>query len=346
MPHILNTLYVTQDDSYIRLENDTLCVEIDRQKKLQVPLHHISSVVCFGGTNMSFPAIHRCAEDGVAVILLDRNGRFKARIEGPTSGNILLRQAHFSKAADPEFSLHIARNMLAGKIRNTRHLLVRGVRDNKDLPDGDATHLRETAQYLGQAVRKLPYIDNMDSLRGVEGDAAARWFGAVSCLLRITDKESFAMNNRTRRPPLDRFNALISFLYALLLNDCRSAIESAGLDPQLGFLHTVRPGRASLALDLMEEFRSIWADRLALTLINRQQIQANDFTISEGGAVLLNDTARRAVILAYQERKQEEIQHPLTAQKIPLGLAPLIQARILARVIRGEITEYIPYLIR
>ncbi|PJB69690.1 MAG: subtype I-C CRISPR-associated endonuclease Cas1 [Alphaproteobacteria bacterium CG_4_9_14_3_um_filter_47_13] len=346
MPQIMNTLYVTQEDSYVRLENDTLCVEVDRQKKLQVPLHHIGSVVCFGTAGMSLPAIHRCADDGVSVILLDRNGRFKARVEGSISGNILLRQAHFAKANEPDFCLRIARNMLAGKIRNTRHLMVRGVRDNKDISTEDALKLKETAQYFGHVIRKLPHLDNMDSLRGAEGDAAARWFSVVSNLLRITDKEAFAMNNRTRRPPLDRFNALISFLYALLLNDCRSAVEAAGLDPQLGFLHTVRPGRASLALDLMEEFRSIWADRLALTLINRQQIQASDFVISEGGAVLLKDEARRTVIISYQERKQEEILHPLTAQKMPLGLAPMVQARVLARVIRGEVEDYIPFLVR
>lgn len=346
MPQILNTLYVTQEASYVRLENDTLCVEVDHQKKIQVPLHHIGSVVCFGSASMSLPAIHRCADDGVSVILLDRNGRFKARVEGSTSGNILLRQAHFAKAGEPNFCLKIARNMLAGKIRNTRHLMVRGVRDNKDIPPEDATRLRETAQYFGHVVRKLPHLDNMDALRGAEGDAAARWFGVISNLLRIADKEAFVMNNRTRRPPLDRFNALISFLYALLLNDCRSAVEASGLDPQLGFLHTIRPGRASLALDLMEEFRSIWADRLALTLINRQQIQANDFVVSEGGAVLLKDEARRTVIVAYQERKQEEVLYSLTGQKIPLGIAPMVQARILARVIRGDVEDYIPFLVR
>lgn len=346
MAQILNTLYVTQDDSYIRLENDTLCVEVAREKKLQVPLHHIGAVVCFGGAGMSLPAIHRCAEDNVSVVLLDRNGQFRARVEGPTSGNILLRQAHFERSADPDFSLKIARNMLAGKIRNTRHLLLRGVRDNRDLESKSAARLRETGVYLGHVVRKLPQIHDFDALRGAEGDAAARWFEVVSDLLRIGDKSAFAMNGRTRRPPLDRFNALISFLYALLMNDCRSAIETAGLDPQLGFLHALRPGRAALALDLMEEFRSIWADRLALTLINRQQIKPDDFTISQGGAVLLNDGARKTVIVAYQERKQEEVFHPLADRKMPLGLAPMIQARILARVIRGEIPEYIPWLAR
>lgn len=346
MPQILNTLYVTQDESYVRLENDTLCVEVDREKKLQVPLHHIGAVVCFGGAGMSLPAIHRCAEDNVSVVLLDRNGRFRARVEGPTSGNILLRQAHFEKAAQPEFAVKIARNMLAGKIRNTRHLIVRAMRDNKDTPTADLAALRDLSVYLGHTVRKLPYVNDLDSLRGAEGDAAARWFGVISSLLRIGDKTAFAMNGRTRRPPLDRFNALISFLYALLTNDCRSAVEAAGLDPQLGFLHAVRPGRAALALDLMEEFRSIWADRLALTLINRQQVKADDFTFSEGGAVLMKDETRKAVIVAYQERKQEEILHPLAGQKIPLGLAPMIQARILARVIRGEAEDYIPWLAR
>lgn len=346
MAQILNTLYVTQEGAYVRLENDTLVIEIDGTKKLRVPLHHIGSVVCFGKASMSLPSIHRCADDGISVVLLDRNGRFKARVEGSVSGNILLRKAHFSKADDEGFAAKIARNMLAGKIRNTRHLLVRALRDNKELTENDTKNLKDTATYFRHAVRKLPHTDKLDSLRGIEGDTAQRWFSSVSTLIRTDRREDFAMNGRSRRPPLDRFNALISFLYALILNDCRTAIETVGLDPQLGFLHTVRPGRAALALDLMEEFRSIWGDRLALTLINRGQIQANDFTFSEGGAVLMSDNTRRTVIAAYQERKQEEIQHPLLGNKIPLGLAPMIQARILARVVRGEIGDYIPYLAR
>jgi CRISPR-associated protein Cas1 len=345
MPHVLNTLYVTHEDAYVRLDNDTLRIDINDAKKLQVPLHHIGAVVCFGGALMSLPAMHRCADAGIAVVLLDRNGRFKARLEGPVSGNILLRQAQFARAADPAFAVAVTQAMLAGKLRNTRHLLLRGARDSRDKPE-DTAILRQAAATLGHAVRKLPHTGDLDGLRGVEGDAAKTWFAAVPSLLRPDARADFAMNGRTRRPPLDRFNALISFLYALLMNDCRSALETVGLDPQLGFLHAVRPGRAALALDLMEEFRSLWADRLALTLINRQQLKADDFVCSEGGAVLLKDDARKALIVAYQERKQEEVLHPLVGQKVPLGLVPMIQARLLARTIRGETGGYVPFLAR
>lgn len=345
MPQVLNTLYVTNDEAYVRLDNDTLRVDINDEKKMQVPLHHITAVVCFGGAVMSLPAMCRCAEAGIAVVLLDRNGRFRARLEGPVSGNILLRQAQFAKAADPAFALGVAQAMLAGKIRNCRHLLLRGARDNRDRAD-DAAVLRQASLTLGHTVRKLLHIGDLDALRGAEGDAARLWFSCIPALLRPDARQDFAMDGRTRRPPLDRFNALISFIYALLMNDCRSALEAAGLDPQLGFLHAVRPGRAALALDLMEEFRSIWADRLALTLINRQQVKPDGFTFSMGGAVLIDDDTRRTVIVAYQERKQEEILHPLTGQKLPLGLAPMVQARLLARVIRGDVPGYVPFLAR
>lgn len=346
MPQVLNTLYVTHEEAYVRLENNTLCVEIDREKRLQVPLHHISAVVCFGGASVSLPAMHRLADEAISLVLLDRNGRFRARLEGATGGNILLRKAQFAKAEDGAFCHHIASAMLVGKLRNTRHLVVRALRDHRDVSEQDKRTLQELSSVLVRSVRTIEQHTTLDALRGMEGSAASQWFSAISLLIKTPEKDAFIMNGRTRRPPLDRFNALLSFLYALITNDCRSAVETAGLDPQLGFLHAVRPGRAALALDIMEEFRALWADRLALTLINRGQIKAADFVISEGGAVLLKDDARRTVLTAYQERKKEEILHPLTNQKMPLGIVPLVQARILARVIRGELEHYVPFLAR
>lgn len=341
---ILNTLYVMTPHSYLHLENDTLRVDVEREKKLQVPLHHLGSVVCLGNVMLSPALMHRCADDGISLVLLDGNGRFKARLEGAVSGNILLRQAQHRQAGDDAFALNVSRAMIAGKLRNARQVLLRGAREAAD--EADAKTLTAAATALRASVRNLPQADNLDSVRGIEGDAAKVYFSAMNGIVRRDARSTFAMDGRTRRPPRDRINALLSFLYSMLMNDCRSALEAVGLDPQLGFLHAVRPGRAALALDLMEEFRAVMADRLVLTLINRGQISAGDFVEREGGAVLLEGDARRAVVVAYQERKQEEITHPLLETKMPIGLLPQIQARLLARHIRGETETYFPFLAR
>jgi CRISPR-associated protein Cas1 len=338
---LLNTLYVTTPEAYLRLDNDTLRVEVERETRLRVPLHHLNSVVCLGYTGLSAPLMHRLAEDGIALVLLDDNGRFKARLEGAVSGNVLLRQAQFQRAADPVFTLDMARACVAGKIKNTRQVLQRGAREAKS--EDEAKFLVRLADDLAASLRALPEAANLDSLRGVEGEAARQYFSGLNLLLRPDQRESFCMDGRTRRPPRDRFNAMLSFLYAMWMNDCRSALEAAGLDPQVGFLHALRPGRAALALDLMEEFRP-WADRLALTLINRGQISAHDFAIREGGGVTLEPDARKAVVVAYQERKRDEINHPLLAQAVPLGLVPLVQARLLARALRDEGAPYVPFV--
>ena len=341
---ILNTLYVMTPHSYLLLENDTLRVDVERVKKLQVPLHHLGSVVCLGNIMLSPALMHRCADDSIALVLLDGNGRFKARLEGAVSGNILLRQAQHRQASDTAFALNVSRAMIAGKLRNARQVLLRGARESAD--ETDSKTLTAAATALRASVRNLPLADNLDSVRGIEGDAAKVYFSAMNGIIRRDARNTFNMEGRTRRPPRDRINALLSFLYSMLMNDCRSALEAVGLDPQLGFLHAVRPGRAALALDLMEEFRAVMADRLVLTLINRGQIGAKDFVEREGGAVLLEGDARRAVVVAYQERKQEEITHPLLEAKMPIGLLPQIQARLLARHIRGETETYLPFLAR
>lgn len=338
---LLNTLYITTPETYLRLDNDTLRVEVESETRLRVPLHHLTAVVCFGHINLSAPLMHRLADEGVALVLLNDNGRFKARLEGAVSGNVLLRQAQFQRAADPVFALDMARACVAGKIKNTRQVLQRGAREAKT--EDEAKALTRLADDLAASLRALPEARNLDSLRGVEGEAARQYFSGLNLLVRPDQRESFCMDGRTRRPPRDRFNAMLSFLYAMWMNDCRSALEAAGLDPQVGFLHALRPGRAALALDLMEEFRP-WADRLALTLINRGQLSADDFAMREGGGVSLEPDARKAVVVAYQERKRDEINHPLLAQAVPLGLVPLVQARLLARALRDEGAPYVPFV--
>lgn len=337
---LLNTLYITTPETYLRLDNETLRVEVERETRLRVPLHHLSGVVCFGPTGLSAPLMHRLADEGIALVLLDDNGRFKARLEGGVSGNVLLRQAQFSRVNEAAFGLELARACVAGKIKNTRQVLLRGAREAK--VEEEAQVLTRRADDLAASLRALPGVNDLDSLRGVEGEAARQYFSGLNLLVRADQRAAFQMDGRTRRPPRDRLNALLSFLYSMWMNDCRSALEAAGLDPQVGFLHALRPGRAALALDLMEEFRP-WADRLALSLINRLQVTEKDFLLREGGGVTLEPDARKAVVVAFQERKRDEVMHPLLAQTVPLGLVPLVQARLMARALRDESSPYVPF---
>lgn len=339
---VLNTLYVMTPGAYAHLENNTIRIDVEREKRLQVPLHHLEGLVCFGNVMVSPFLIHRLADEGKSLVLMEDSGRFKARMEGPVSGNILLRQAHHRVAGDEGFALAFARAVIAGKLKNSRSVVLRGAREAAE-PD-EAALLGRAADNLAASLRAAKEATDLDTLRGVEGEAARGYFEALNLIVRPQAREQFTLNGRTRRPPRDRFNALLSFLYSMLMNSCRSALETVGLDPQLGFLHAVRPGRAALALDLQEEFRSVLADRLALTLINRGQITAEDFDEREGGAVMLNDKGRRKVVIAWQERRQEEITHPLTESKMPVALLPMIQARFMARSIRGEMESYLPYI--
>jgi len=341
---VLNTLYVMTPNAYAHLDNNTVRIDVERQKRLQVPLHHLGGLVCFGNVMISPALMHRLADEGKSLVLLEENGRFKARLEGPVSGNILLRQAQHRLAGEGGYALETARAMIAGKLKNSRAVVMRGARESLDTEESAA--LTRCVDNLAASLRALKDAGDLDALRGIEGEAARGYFDALNMIVKPQAREAFRLDGRTRRPPLDRFNALISFLYSMLMNDCRSALESVGLDPQLGFLHAVRPGRAALALDLQEEFRAILADRLALTLINRGQITEADFDVREGGAVMLNDKGRRKVITAWQERKQEEITHPLFDSKMPIAVLPLIQARLLARAMRGEMDGYLPYLAR
>lgn len=338
---LLNTLYVTVPDAYLHLDNDTLRIEVERETRLRVPLHHLSAVVCFGHTLVSPLLMHRLADEGKSLVLLDGHGRFKARLEGPMSGNVLLRQAQHRRAVAADFCVAAARSCVAGKLKNCRQVLLRGARETGR--DADNAELTATAEEFARALARLEHAPDLDAVRGIEGDAAKRYFTVLGLMVRPEARIAFTPRGRTRRPPLDRMNALLSFLYSMLMNDCRSAVESVGLDPQLGFLHAVRPGRAALALDLMEEFRPLLADRLALTLINRRQIDADDFVERTGGAVTLGDAARKRVVVAYQERKQETLAHPLLGTPLALGLAPFVQARLLARAVRGDAEAYVPF---
>jgi CRISPR-associated protein Cas1 len=282
-----------------------------------------------------------CAERGVAVSFLSESGRLQARVDAPFSGNVLLRREQFRQADRPERGAAFARAFVAGKVHNCRNLLLRAARDSNAAEDQAA--LTAAVNRLADVPIALGRADNVDSLRGHEGDAASVYFGSFGNMVRV-NREAFAPAGRTRRPPRDRMNALLSFLYAILTHDCVSAVAAVGLDASVGFLHVDRPGRPGLALDLMEEFRPLIADRLALALVNRQQVKAEGFTIREGGAVEMSEATRRAVVAAYQERKRDQVSHPLLEGKTPLGRVPFLQARILARTIRGDLAEYVPYI--
>ena len=342
MKQILNTLYVMTQGAYVSLDHETVKVEVESRVQMQVPLHHLGAIVTFGNVMMSPFIMARFADDGRAVVILDRNGRFKCRIVGKTTGNVLLRQAQYETVRDREKSAAIARNMVAGKVKNARQVLMRGAREADHPADGES--LRQSAGVHADALFHLKDETDIDRIRGLEGESAASYFGVFDRMVKESDREQFRMTSRNRRPPLDRMNALLSFLYTLVLNDCISAVEGVGLDSQMGFLHALRPGRPSLALDLMEEFRAVLADRLALTLINRKQITGKEFEPRPGGAVYLNDDGRKTVVVAYQKRKQEEFLHPMLNEKVAVGLIPHVQARLLARHLRGDLEAYTPLL--
>lgn len=340
---LLNTLYVTVPGSYVRADHETLRVEHEKKTVLQVPVHHIGSLVLFGRVSITGEALRRCAMEGRAVTMLDEAGRFQARVVGPTSGNVLLRREQYAASADPARCARIARMIVAGKIRNSRSTLVRAAREVRREEQSDV--LRTAANRCADRLALLESARDVDQIRGLEGQAAAAYFDAFPEMLTVPTEE-FAFRTRSRRPPRDRVNALLSFLYSLLTADCTAAVEGVGLDPQFGFLHALRPGRPALALDLVEEFRSSVADRLALTLINRRQLRFEHFEVREAGSARLTAEGRKLVLAAYQRRKQEELPHPLLLQPVPLGLAPHLQARLLARHLRGDLDDYPPFLVR
>lgn len=340
----LNTLFVTTEGTRLHKDGANIVAEVEGRETGRVPAHLMGSVVCFGRVMMSPPLMAFCAEEGIAVSFLSEHGRFQARVEGPTSGNVLLRRRQYRASDDAGESAALAGALVAGKAANQRAVLRRALRDHGDKMGGEAAARVDDAQRrLGDAARQAAEAGDVDAARGIEGAAAAAYFGVFDLLIRSEDP-AFRFKGRSRRPPLDAVNALLSFLYAILGHDCRSAAETAGLDPQVGFLHRDRPGRSGLALDLMEELRPILADRVALNLINRAQVSPDDFEARDGGAVLLRDEARKTVLATYQERKRDEITHPFLEGKVTLGLVPHLQARLLARHLRGDLDGYPPFL--
>ena len=340
MKHLLNTLYVTTQGAYLRKEGETIVVEAEKQVRARLPIHNIGGLICFGNVLCSPFLLGHCGENGVAVSFLSEHGRFLARVDGPQSGNVFLRREQYRRADDLEKSAALARAFIFGKLNNVRTVLQRHLRDHPETA-GNA-EVETLVPRLARQMERLQAPLPLDEVRGMEGDAAHAYFGVFNVLLN--SKTGFVFKERSRRPPLDPVNALLSFLYTLLAHDCRSACESVGLDPQVGFLHRDRPGRPGLALDLMEELRPFLVDRLVLSLINRQQIGLRDFTTGETGAVLMKDEPRKQVLKAWQERKQDEITHPFLGEKMAVGLVPHVQALLLARHLRGDLDAYPPFL--
>lgn len=340
----LNTVFVSTEGAWLSKDGANIVVEVDGAAVGRVPIHQIGGVVCFGRVGMSSPLMGHLAENGVAVSFLTEHGKFVARVEGAQSGNVLLRRRQYQAVDEPEAATAVVRAIVAAKIANQRAVIRRALRDYGAGVTVTATEaLDDAARRLSDAARLSAAASDIDAARGYEGTAGAAYFGAFDHLIRVDD-DAFRFRGRNRRPPLDPVNALLSFLYAIVGHDCRGALETVGLDPQVGFLHRDRPGRAGLALDLMEEFRPILADRVALSLINRRQVKADDFVTDDGGAVALTDDARKRVLAAYQERKREDILHPFLDEKATIGLLPHLQARLLARHLRGDLDGYPPFL--
>ena len=342
MKKYLNTLFVTTQGAYLAKEGETVAVRVEKKVQLRLPIHTLAGIVCFGNVGCSPFLMGFCAERDVSISFLTEHGRFLARVLGPVSGNVLLRREQYRRADDPVFSALMARAFVRGKIANSRVLLNRSLRDHGEKMDSKA--VARATNHLTGLLKSLSKEMPLAEIRGTEGDGAHVYFRAFDHLI-IHNKEDFFFHRRSRRPPLDLVNCLLSFIYTLIMHDVRSALESTGLDPAVGFLHRARPGHPSLALDMMEEFRPL-ADRLALTLINRGQLQANNFDISEGGGVWMKDKGRKTLLTAYQERKQNVLLHPFLKEKMPLGLFFHTQALLLARFLRGDLDGYPPMIQR
>ena len=338
MKKLLNNLFITTDGSYLHKERETLIIKQDGEKVFQIPLHALHNLFCYGRIMVSPALLAVCGEKGIGISFFSGYGKFQSRLQGPQSGNVLLRRAQYRHADDaPET---VARLFVAAKIANTRQILMKHQRNHSKT---DA--LEAVVTHLVSSTRSLKKENDVDQIRGIEGDAAAHYFSVFNELIVNTQRDAFQFNGRSKRPPLDNVNALLSFAYTLLTHEIASALQGVGLDPYVGFLHTDRPGRLSLALDMLEEFRAWWCDRFVLTLINRKQIKAADF-ITEASGAIRKDDARKAFLTAWQERKQETLQHPYLEETIQVGLLPHIQATLLAKYLRNDLSVYPPFSIR
>ncbi len=341
MKKLLNVLYVTTPNSYLSLDGENIVILVEGIEKFRIPIHNIESIVCFGFMGASPALMGFCAKKGVGLSFITPNGKFLARVTGGVQGNVLLRKKQYRVSeSEPEIT-SISKNFITAKLINTRVVIERAIRDHPE--QVNIVDLQEASSYLRTNIGRLQKSDTLDEIRGIEGDSAKKYFEVFNELI-LQQKDSFYMLKRNKRPPIDNLNALLSFLYTLLAHDIQSALETVGLDPYVGFLHRDRPGRASLALDMMEEFRAYFADRLALSLINRKQITDRGFTIKESGGVQMDNDTRKEVLTAWQKRKQEQITHPFLNEKVNVGLLPYVQALLLARYLRGDIDAYPPFL--
>lgn len=337
----LNTLFIMTQGTYLSKEGETVTVKINNQVVKRLPIHNIGGIVCFGRVSCSPFLMGFCAERGVGISFLSERGRFLARIRGSVSGNVLLRREQYRRADDLDTSAQIAKSIVIAKLVNSKTVLQRTVRDHGHKIDAEA--LRAPVQRIRQYLMQLPKEGDIDVIRGIEGDSAHMYFSVFDHMI-MSQKEDFYFRGRNRRPPMDNVNCLLSFLYTMVMHDIRSAIECVGLDPQVGFLHRDRPGRYGLALDMMEEFRPFLVDRLVLSLINRSQVKKDGFQKMDTGAVLMNDDTRKILLSAYVKRKQDEIMHPYTEEKVSIGLLFHVQAMLMARYLRGDLDGYPPFV--
>lgn len=341
MRKLLNTLYITSSEYYLSLDGENVIISQSKKEMGRLPLHNLEAIVTCGYAGASPALMEKCAAGNISMTFLSHTGRFRAKVTGKAYGNILLRRTQYRLADDKKQTLKIAQNFMIGKIYNQRSVMNRALRDYGERLDTEklslvSAQLKETLQMVREA-------DTMETLRGYEGEAASRYFSQFNQLI-LQQKEEFSFDTRNRRPPLDKVNALLSFTYALLTSMCMAALETVGLDPYAGFMHTDRPGRCSLALDLMEELRAPYADRFALSCINRKMVDSSDFEEKENGAVFLNESGRKKYLSAWQNKKAEKLTHPYLQESIEWGLVPYVQALLLARFIRGDLDGYPPFL--
>ena len=341
MKKLLNTVYVNNPDRYLSLDGENLVISQDGTEIGRVPLHNIERIMTFGYAGASPALMGKCAKNGIELIFMSRNGHFIARVEGEVKGNVLLRRQQYRYADDKERSLDIAKNIISAKLFNSRWVLERMIRDHSQRIDVGL--FGKKSEFLNNSIKQARKCRDMDSLRGIEGEAAAVYFSVFNDMI-LQQKEDFSFETRNKRPPLDNVNALLSFTYSMATSMCTSALESVGLDPYVGFMHTDRPGRRSLALDLVEEFRSVLCDRFVLTIINKRLINREAFIKREDGAVILTEDGRREFLSIWQKRKYEELKHPFLEEKVEWGMLPYIQAMLLSRYIRGDLDCYPPFM--
>lgn len=337
MRKLRGTLYITTPDKYLFLDGENIVMRAKDDTEIRLPLHNIEDIVVFGGRGVSPALMNKCTEDSIGLTFMSRSGKFLARAEGAVSGNVYLRREQYRIADNEERSLAIARNFITGKLYNSRYVIDRAVRDHS--LQVDVEKLKSRSELLSQAILKCRNVTDIDTLRGIEGESAQLYFSVFDELI-LQQKDEFHFTVRSKRPPLDNVNALLSFAYSIATGMCTSALEAVGLDPYVGFMHTDRPGRRSLALDLVEEFRAIMCDRFVVSLINKRIIGNDDFDVREDGAVLLSEDGRKLFLTHWQSRKQETVTHPFLNEKVEWGLLPYVQALLLARYIRGDLDEY------